>query len=195
MAAKAVTMVGQPAFRGSAFAVLLLLPILRRDACGFQAEHPGLARRHQYRGDRCMGIVRLAVLHLDAAAPTVNLGRGAERRAIQRAQPVGRKTLVGLQGAGLRQPPKEHPERRRELGGRNGVQQVANLRITGHRPQAKPAGRVVAPFLALHIPLMRQKRRRLHEEYRKGGHTGVPQRVGQMRPGPLIRQTVKLTAQ
>jgi hypothetical protein len=40
MAAKAVTMAGQPAFRGIAFAVLLLLPILRRDEFGFQGDHP-----------------------------------------------------------------------------------------------------------------------------------------------------------
>ena len=40
MAAKAATMLGQPAFRGIAFAVLLLLTILRCDEFGFQGDHP-----------------------------------------------------------------------------------------------------------------------------------------------------------
>ena len=79
-----------------------------------------------------------------------------------------------------------------ETGRQHGIQQIENLKITGNRAHTKQAGRVVEPLLALHILLMRRERRRPHLECRKGGQTGVPQRIGPIRPADP--EGVKLTA-
>ena len=45
------------------------------------------------------------------------------------------------------------------------IKQISDLVVTWNRLQSKQAGRIIVPFMVLHLLLMCQKRCRLHEKY------------------------------
>ena len=114
-----------------------------------------------------MGVVGALVHHPRRALRTVNLLRAKVLRAIQGAQPAAEMALIGCEVITVTQLLEDPPEGRRQLLGRDRVQQVANLRITGYLIEAEQARRIVLTLAALRVPLVGQKRGRLHKDTAK----------------------------
>jgi len=107
--------------------------------------------------------------------------------AIQRQQPATKVPPVGGQIAAIPQVLIDAPEGAGEVLGGNGIEQVANVGVTGHLLNAEQTLRVVMAVRPLHVPLVGQEGGRLHEENRKGPQGRIGEFVYGVRARPVIR--------
>jgi hypothetical protein len=86
-------------------------------------------------------------------------------------------------------------EYRMQQCGRDRVEHVADVVVAGDFGDAEQTGAVGAAMAFLELPLMRQERRALHEEHRKGRHSDVSHAVGRVDTTALVREPVQAAAQ
>ena len=180
---------GQPAAGGSRLAVLLLVPVLRHDELRRQRQHMGVARRHHRCAEEAVEVFDPAVAALPARTlRAMDLARGEVLRSVERDQHVTAQTPERLEAAtrlGLRDDLLEQPV---EPSWRRAVQHLPDVVVCRDRRHAEQ-GLAIRPAVALRQrPLIRQKRRALHEEHSESRKPDVCHRVSDVAPPPLVRQ-------
>jgi hypothetical protein len=78
---------------------------------------------------------------------------------------------------------------------RGRVEHGADVVVGGDFGDAEQAGAVGAAMAFLEVPLMRQKRRALHEKHREGRHADVGHGIGRVRAETLVRKPVQTASQ
>ena len=75
------------------------------------------------------------------------------------------------------------------------IQHVANMIIAGNLGDPEQALAVRAAMAMLQPPLMREKRRALHEKHRKCRHPDVAHAIARIDPATLVRERVQASSQ
>ena len=171
----------QPSFQRVEFAVLLGCIVLWLNELRPQRHHAVVAGVHQRGRKYCVKILNLAsaTAGSSAAQLAMHLGGAMKLSAVQRDQASPAQPAKRLQSSRLlsqhRQCRVKHSVERLR---RNPVQTLANVVVARNPSHPEQRGRTAVAIAALsHSPLVRQKRRRLHEEHRKGRHGNVAEAI------------------
>src|SRR5258706_4544664 len=171
---------GKPAPCRHAFAVLLVVAVLRHDEFWLKCPYLIMPRRPQRRRPYAMKIFDLAAAALAyRATRTMKLGREVISRAVEGDQPVMAEPAKRSEPAAALQQVKRRDQWRMKTFRRNPIQHVPNVIIArdfGH-PEQRLAIRSPMPRPLRQMPLMGEKRRALHEEHRKRRHADIRHRV------------------
>ena len=187
----ALAMGDEPAARGAAFAILLVVAVLRLHELRSQGQRPIMARRHDAGGQKGMKIFDGAI---GAFARRAILARQLVRTEILRSVEGDQGPIAQAAQARQRSGPLHRRQRvvkqPVEAGGFDEIEHVADMIVAGdsrHAEQCLAIGAAL-PGARTELTLMRQKRRALHEERRKGRHPDVGHRQTRVQAPPLVRQ-------
>ena len=186
----------QPSFQCAEFAVLLGGIVLRLNELRPQRHHAVVTGGHQRGRKDSMKILNLAsgAAGSSAAQLAMHLGRAMKLGAVQRdqaslAQPAKRFQSSRLFSQHRQCRIKRTVERLR----RNPVQALANVVVAWNPSDSEQRGRTAVAAFS-HSPLVRQKRRRLHEEHRKCRHGNVAEAILRVPTAARIRQLFDASA-
>ena len=186
----------QPAPDRPAFAVLLLVPVLRHDEFRLQRHHPVVVGRHDRRRQHRMEVLGLVLAPLAGRAVlTPHLARHVIFRAVQGDQHMIPKLAKVLQATGPLQFRHHLGEDRMEVVGTGRVQQRPDMVVAGDLVQAEQRLAIRPALSLLQTTLMRQKGRALHEEQGKRRQADVRHRVARITSLPEVRQRLTAPAQ
>jgi hypothetical protein len=116
--------------------------------------------------------------------------------AIQGNQHVASEPAESVQAA-------RHPFQRRNRIGKHRmksfrlgrIEHVANMIVAGNLGDREQARAVRASMPKLEPPLMRKKRRALHEKHRERRHPDVAHSIGRIDPATLVRKAIQASSQ
>src|SRR5271154_5108949 len=181
----------EPAARGSAFTVLLIVTLLGLDEFRSKRQNPILAGFDDAGGHDGMKVIDLPIgVFAGRAIPARQFVRAKILRPVQGDQRVAVQAGQRRQRArGLhrRQSFVEQPIEARRF---DAVEHGPNVIVAGntlHSQQGLAIRPTVSDPLA-NLTLMRQKRRALHEKRRKPRQSDIPHRKLRVLPPPLVRQ-------
>ena len=164
----------QPALDGLAFAVLLGGAVPGRHELRGQRQRLRPARRHDGGGEHLVEVLGAAVGALAGrAVVAVDLARAEELGAVQGDQRVAVEAAHGCERAARVEVPDDGVELGVEVFRRHAVQQLSDVVVAGDAVEAEQGVRVAAPAAFGQRALVRQERRRLHEEHRRRRHADV----------------------
>lgn len=179
----------QPAPDRPAFAVLLLVPILRHDEFRLQRHHAVVVGRHDRRRQHRMEIFCLVLAALVAGTVrTMHLVRHVIFRVVQGDQHVAVQPAEAVQAARPFQRRHHLGVGRMEVVGAGRVQHRPDMVVAGDPVEAEQRLAIRPPLALLQTPLMRQGRRALQKKQGKRRQTNVRHRVTRIPSLPNIRQ-------
>ena len=188
----------QPSFQRVEFAVLLGCMVLRPNELRPQRHHAVVVGGHQRGRKYCVKILNLAsaAAGSSAAQLAMHLGRAMKLSAVQRDQASLAQPAKRLRSSKLLSQHRQYRVKRTiERLRRNPVQALANVVVARNPSHPEQRGRTAVAIAALsHSPLVRQKRRRLHEEHRKGRHGNVAEAILRVPAAARIRQLFDASA-
>ena len=155
----------QPAAGGAAFAVLLVVAVLRLDELRLQRHGTVMTRRHHGGGEHGVEILGLALAALAVGAVgTMILSEQWNSVPSQRDQHVPIEAPHGIQPAALVQFGHDIGEQRVEQGRFDRVELGADLAVAGDLAHAEQCLAIRTALAGLQMALVCQERRALHEE-------------------------------
>jgi hypothetical protein len=187
----------QPAARGTAFAILLVVPILRNNEFRLQRHDPVMSRRDKSGGEHGVEILDLVPsLRLGQALAAFAMGtvratdlvRAMEFGAVERDQYMPVQAAHGVQAAALDQFGHEIGEHGMEHRWLDRIELGAYLAVAGDFARAEQGLAVRAALTGLQMALMGQKGRALHEERGEPGQGEIGHVVRRVQASPLVRQ-------
>src|ERR1700689_3488032 len=181
----------EPAARGSAFTVLLIVTLLGLDEFRSKRQNPILAGFDDAGGHDGMKIIDLSTgVFAGRAIPARQFVRAKILRPIQGDQRVTVQAGQRRQRARGLHSRQSVVEQLIEARRFDVVEHGSNVIVAGntlHSQQSLAIRPTVSDPFA-NLTLMRQKRRALHEKRRKPGQSDIPHRKLRVHPPPLVRQ-------
>ena len=179
----------QPALDRLALAVLLGGAVAGRHELRGQRQRAVVARRHDGGGQHLVEVFGAAVATLSGrAVRAVELARAEELGAVQGDQRAAVQAAHRRQGAVRVEVLDDGVELRVEVRRRHAVEQLPDVVVAGDAVQPEQGVRVGPRASLGQCALMRQERRRLHEEHRQRRHRDVRHGVSAVAAATRIRQ-------
>ena len=185
----------QPALGGLALAVLLVGAVPGGRELRRQRQRLRPARRHDVGGEHPVEVLGAAVAALVCrAVVAADVARAEELRAVQGDEDAAVEAAHRFESAARVEVLDERVERVVEVRRRDAVEQAARQRAVPDMVAARDARqpeqgvRVGAAAVRGERPLVRQGRRRLHEEHRQRRHADVGHRVAPVAAAARVRQ-------
>ena len=181
-------MARQPALDGLPFAVLLGGAVLGPHELRRQRQRLRPARRHDVGGEHLVEMLGAAVGALAGrAVVAADLARPEELGAVQGDQRAAVQAAHGREAAARVEIPGEGVELVVEVRRRHAVEQLPDVVVARDARQAEQRVRVRARAALGQRALVRQERRRLHEEHRQRRHADVGHGVAPVAAAAGIR--------
>jgi hypothetical protein len=174
---------GKSLCSGHPLAVLFVVTVLRHDELGRQGDHLCAAWAHDHRSNRRMVVEGLALGSLTPETVGAMNGLGGKvLRPIQGQQQLVCQASKGGERAVLLKAIKDLQIHPIEVMRHYGIEQVADLIITGKRLNPKQRTGIILSLGLLEMALVLQKRRRLGEKDAKSAQSGILDAVTGVRP-------------
>ena len=178
----------EPAPDRHGLAVLLVMAVLRHHELRRQGQHLMVPGRHQGGGQKRMEILDIVAAPTGRAVAAVQLLGAEVFGAVEGDQHMSVQPAKRLQPARALQLRQRGGEQRMKMPRIDRVQHRPNVVVARDRGHAEQGFTVRSPLPLGQVPLMREKRRALHEEQRKRRQPDVGHAVAAVRTLPFVRQ-------